>query len=372
MQVQVHHVHAEVAGPHLAHQRIHVGAVHVEQRALGVQNVGDLVNLVLEDAQRRGVGEHQRRGVFVHLPRESFEIDAAVGIRLEILDRVAAEGRRGRVGAVRRVGNQNLLARIALRLVPGAREQDSRELAVRARRRLQRDRVHAGDFEQASLQQVQNLENPLRERVGPVRMRLGQPLDARDKFVHARVVLHGARAQRIHAEIDRVVPSGEAREVADNLDLGELGQLRVVSCACAAPSSALGIRQQARRAAAVCKRACPATTSRRAAPRSASGCGRTLPNVCGPGFCVVLPCPTPPPLRRQHASPPRRSARASSLPSRTRACSSAARDTSGSTRCHRRSCCRAAAGSMPPALRRSARTNSWKRGAPAKRSFAPG
>ena len=50
MQVQVHHVHAEVAGAHLAHQRVHVGAVHVEQRALGVQNVGDLVNLVLEDA----------------------------------------------------------------------------------------------------------------------------------------------------------------------------------------------------------------------------------------------------------------------------------------------------------------------------------
>ena len=110
MQVQVHHVHAEVAGPHLAHQRVHVGAVHVKQRALGVQNVGDLVNLVLEDAQRRGVGEHQRRGFFVHLPREGFEIDAAVGIRFEILDRVAAEGRSGRVGAVRRVGNENLAA----------------------------------------------------------------------------------------------------------------------------------------------------------------------------------------------------------------------------------------------------------------------
>ena len=164
MQVQVHHVHAEVAGPHLAHQRVHVGAVHVEQRALGVQNVGDLVNLVLEDAQRRGVGEHQRRSVFVHLAREGFEIDAAIGIRLEILDRVAADGRRGRVGAVRRVGNENLLARIALRLVPRARQQDARELAVRARRRLQRDRVHAGDFEQAALQQVENFQNPLRQR----------------------------------------------------------------------------------------------------------------------------------------------------------------------------------------------------------------
>ena len=107
MQVQVHHVHAEVAGAHLAHQRIHVRAVHVKQRALGVQNVGDFVNLMLEDAQRRRIGEHQRRGLFVHLPRESFEIDAAVGIRLDILDRVAAQGRGGRIGAVGRVGNEN-------------------------------------------------------------------------------------------------------------------------------------------------------------------------------------------------------------------------------------------------------------------------
>ncbi len=85
-----------------------------------------------------------------------FEIDAAVRIRLEILDRVAAEGRSGGVGAVGRVGNQNLLARIALRLVPGPREQNSGELAVRAGRRLQRDRIHAGDLKQAPLQQVEN------------------------------------------------------------------------------------------------------------------------------------------------------------------------------------------------------------------------
>ena len=195
VQVQVHHVHAEVAGPRLAHQRVHVGAVHVEQRALGVQDVGDLVNLALEDANRRGVGEHQRGGLFVHLPRKGLEIDAALGVGLEILDRVAADGRGGRVGAVGRVGDENLLARIALRLVPCADEQDSRELAMRAGGRLQRDRVHAGDFDQAALQQIDHFENTLRQRFRPVRMRLGQSLDAGDELVHARVVLHGAGAR---------------------------------------------------------------------------------------------------------------------------------------------------------------------------------
>ena len=110
---------------------------------------------------------------------EGFEIDAALGVRLEVFDLVAADGRGGGVGAVRGVGNQNLAARIALRLVPGADEQNAGELAMRAGRGLQRDRVHAGDFDQAALQQVDDFKNSLRERVGAVGMRFGQALDAR-------------------------------------------------------------------------------------------------------------------------------------------------------------------------------------------------
>ena len=224
VQVQVHHVDAEVAGAHLADQRVHVGAIHVEQRALGVENVGDLVDLVFEDAERRGIGEHQRGGVFVDLAREGFEIDAAVGVGLEILDLVAADGRGGGVGAVGGVGNDDLAARIALRLVPCANQQNAGELAVRAGGGLQRDGVHAGDFDEAALQQVDDFKHALRERLGAVGMRFGQAFDARDEFVDARVVLHRAGAERIHAEVDGVVPGGEAREVADDFDLAQLGQ----------------------------------------------------------------------------------------------------------------------------------------------------
>ena len=46
----------------------------------------------------------------------------------------------------------------------------------------------------------------------------GESFEPRDELVDARVVLHGAGAQRIHAEIDGVVPGGEAREVADDID----------------------------------------------------------------------------------------------------------------------------------------------------------
>ena len=63
MQVEVHYVHAEVAGADFADQGVHVGAVHVEQGAFGVEDVGDLVDLVFKDAEGGGVGEHQRGGV---------------------------------------------------------------------------------------------------------------------------------------------------------------------------------------------------------------------------------------------------------------------------------------------------------------------
>jgi hypothetical protein len=55
-------------------------------------------------------------------------------------------------------------------------------------------------------------------------MRIGEPLDASDELIHARVVLHGAGAERIHAQVDGVVPGREPREVADDFNLAQLGQ----------------------------------------------------------------------------------------------------------------------------------------------------
>ena len=53
-------------------------------------------------------------------------------------------------------------------------------------------------------------------------------------LVDARIVFHGARAERIQAEIDGVVVRGEAREMADGFhfaDFGEIGNFsaRVLS-----------------------------------------------------------------------------------------------------------------------------------------------
>ena len=112
-------------------------------------------------------------------------------------------------------------------------------------------------------------------------MRFGQALDARHKLVHARVVFHRARPERVHAEVDRVVPGREAREVANDLDLAQLGEQ---------PR-----RTAMRRAKEPCGVDCRHVEWRQfVGPLAGRGllkeqrlvlrlCGRTLPRVWGPG-----------------------------------------------------------------------------------------
>ena len=225
VQIQVHDVDAEVAGTDFADQRVHVGAVHVEQAAFGVHDLGDLVDLLLEDAQRVGICEHQCRDIFIHLRSERGHIHHALSIGFQIFHCVADHRRSRRVGPVGGIWNQNFLARAAFRFVIGANHQQSREFAVCAGGGLQGDGVHAGDFGQAFAQSLDDAQRALRNTFRLVGMSVGQALEAHHQFVHARVVLHGARTQGIHSQIDGVVPGGDPGEVADDFDLAHFGHV---------------------------------------------------------------------------------------------------------------------------------------------------
>ena len=121
---------------------------------------------------------------------------------------------------------------------------------MRARGGLQGDGVHAGDFDAAAIaQRLDDAQRALGNLLGLIGMSVGDALDAGDDFVDARVVLHGAGAERIHAEIDGVIPGGEAREVADDFDLADLGHVAEVF-ALSACRAALRCQLRARRAAA--------------------------------------------------------------------------------------------------------------------------
>ena len=140
----MHDVHAEVAGPGHAHEGVHVGAVHVEQGVDAVEDVGDLLDAVLEDADGVRVGDHgagdlgpdllnQSQEALAHLAgsgiRHVLEADGAIRLGGQLHHLVARHGRGGRIGAVAAVGDEDDPALAAMGQVVMADEHDARELA---------------------------------------------------------------------------------------------------------------------------------------------------------------------------------------------------------------------------------------------------
>ena len=157
----MHDVHAERPGSRDAHQRIHIGAIHVDQSALRVHDPADLADLGLEDAERVGVGQHQSRYFFGHGLLECARVDAAPVARLEGPHLIPRNRDAGGVGAVRGVRNQHVLPPAASVFKTGADHQESCKLALRARRRLEGHGAEAGNLSQAVRRLSQNLHAPL-------------------------------------------------------------------------------------------------------------------------------------------------------------------------------------------------------------------
>src|SRR5262249_34231444 len=77
------HARAEVARPGQAEDRVHVRAVQVDERAAGVQQIGDRADLALEQAERVRVGDHEYGRAFVELAGQVFQIDQPAGVTLD-------------------------------------------------------------------------------------------------------------------------------------------------------------------------------------------------------------------------------------------------------------------------------------------------
>ena len=103
VQIEVADVAAEPAGPGQPDQGVEVGAVDVDLAADVVHRSTDLGDVVLVDAVRRRVGDHQRRQpirVFGHFRAQVVEVDVTVGAACHHHDPHAHQRGRRRVGAV--------------------------------------------------------------------------------------------------------------------------------------------------------------------------------------------------------------------------------------------------------------------------------
>ena len=64
--IELDDIHAEVPELYEPHERVQVCPVAVDEPALSVHDIGDLDDLLFEEPQGVGVGEHQGGGVNVH------------------------------------------------------------------------------------------------------------------------------------------------------------------------------------------------------------------------------------------------------------------------------------------------------------------
>ena len=227
VDVEVHDVEAGGAGPELAQQRVEVGPVHVGQGAGGVDHLEELHDPLLEEPERRGVGDHHRRRRGAERRPERLEVHPAVGGRGDV-DRPEAGHRRGRrVRPVGRVGHEDVRpGRVAAGAVVGPDHEDPGQLALGAGRGLERDGVHAADLGEVLLEAPEELERALGRLVGGQGMEGGEAGQAGRPLVDLGVVLHGARAEGVEARVHAPVELGEVHVVADEGRLVELGECR--------------------------------------------------------------------------------------------------------------------------------------------------
>src|SRR3984893_5149619 len=152
-----------------------------------------------------------------------FQVCKSVGSRRHRFNSIATDYGGSRIGPVRRVWYQHLLAWIATLGQRCANHHQAGHLTLRAGRRL---RSHSGEASYSGktlLDSKDYLERTLRKMGGGERMKTGEAFDASDLLVDTRVVFHRARAQRIKPVIDAIVPGRKSSEVPNHIDLGKLG-----------------------------------------------------------------------------------------------------------------------------------------------------
>ena len=224
MRVVVHQVDAHVARPDDAEDRVHVGAVEVEQAAPFVEQLGDRADLRVEQAERIGVGHHEDGRLVVSLALKSSRSTSPLALLLMVTASKPGEMRRGGIRAVGAVGDEDLGPLLAPIAEIGRGDEQGGQLALGAGRRLEAHRVQPRDLGEHLLELEEELEQSLQRPlilIGMLRTEAGQPGQS---LVPLRVVLHRARAERVEVRVDRHVERRQVRVVPDDVQLAQLGQ----------------------------------------------------------------------------------------------------------------------------------------------------
>ena len=227
MQVHVDDVEAHVARTHLAQDGVEVGAVVIQQATRVVDDLRHFLDAPFEYAAGGRIGEHDASGVRTHGGLERLDVYVAVVVDRDLLHHAAAHGGRGGVGAMRRDGHDDLVARqVAARAMVRADHRHAGEFAVCAGHGRERDALHACDFFQHLLQLEHAGEETLAGGFRGERMAVEEPREHRVLVTRLGVVLHRARTQRVEMRVDGEIELRQPREVAHHFELADFRQQR--------------------------------------------------------------------------------------------------------------------------------------------------
>jgi hypothetical protein len=194
VQVDMHRVDAEIAGARLAHDRVEIGAVAIEERTGLMNSLSDRRDLAFEQPAGVGIGQHDR-GDFG--PERRFDrggIDDAVGAGRHRTHGKADQRGGRRIGAMGRFRHQHHVARgaLAARLYRRLDRHHAAQLAMGARLRRHGDRRHARHRHQRAREIIDQSKRALHGGGRLQRMNVGEPRQARHFLVEPRIVFHRA------------------------------------------------------------------------------------------------------------------------------------------------------------------------------------
>ena len=224
MQVEVHNVEAHIAGAHHAQERVHIGAVVVEQAAAFVHQGCDFLDIALEEAQGVGVGHHNAGDVGAEQRLEVLHVHESVGAGLHHHDVQAADGSAGGVGAVGAVGHDNLgTGSVAAAEMVLPHQHKACQFTVGSCAGQEGEVLHTCNLGKGLVHKVQHFPGSLHSRFG---LEGVQGVERRDDFlVDLGIVFHRAGTQRIEAGIHAEVHLAEVGVVAHHVHLADLGKV---------------------------------------------------------------------------------------------------------------------------------------------------
>ena len=196
VQIQVANIRADIAWARDANLRIHVGAVHIDEPAVGVNDVTQFANAIFEHAVRTWVRHHAGREILsvkFRLHLQVGNIDVAVSIAINRNNGHASDHRACRIGAVRTIGNQaDRSSLVTAVVVVRANHHEAGVLALRTSVRLQTDGGETGDFAEPCLEGTEQIRVALPLIGRRKRMNLAKARPGDRHHFAGGVQLHGA------------------------------------------------------------------------------------------------------------------------------------------------------------------------------------